>query len=489
MQFIVNYFFGFFDLLAQIIQFLDKVIWSGYVLIPLLLFAGFYFTFNFKFVQFRMIPEMFRSLGRKSIETDDDNNEISPMQAFFVGLASRVGTGNLAGVAIAISIGGPGAMFWMWIIALIGSASAFAESSLAQLYKIKDPETKYRGGPAYYMMNGLKSKGMAVAFAISISICFGMVFNATQANTIAASIVNTFPNASVSAMAIKVIVGIALVILTAIILFGGAQRIAKTTTAIVPFMASLYLIIAFVVVILRIDQIPAVLESIFSSAFTPSAALGGGFALAFSNGLKRGLFSNEAGMGSAPNAAATATTDHPANQGLIQSLGVFVDTLIVCSATGFIILSSGISLDPSATDGIKVTQDAMSSVVGDWATIFLTIAIFFFAFSSILGNYFYSQSNIEFLKNDRRYVQGFKVVVLIMVFWGSVAGSDIVWTLADVFMGIMAIINIIAILRLAPHAKIIYKDYVEQRKTTANPLFDSSKYPELSHITIWDRRK
>lgn len=476
------------DAIVTLVTNISNLIWSVYVLIPLLIIGGLYFTISTKFSQFTMIPEMFRSLTRKSIEVEDKKHVITPMQAFFIGLSSRVGTGNLAGVAIAISVGGPGAMFWMWIIALIGSSSALIESSLAQLYKVHDKETIYRGGPAYYMQNGLNSKLMATTFAVSISICFGLIFNAVQSNTISGALANSLSISDANLSTFNMLVGLFLVILTGIILFGGAQWISKATSAIVPFMAGLYLILALLVVIIRIDQIPYVLQLILTNAFTVQAGIGGGAGAAFMLGLKRGLFSNEAGMGSAPNAAASATTDHPVNQGLIQSLGVFVDTLIICSATGFIILSSGVDYQ-NAEDGIALTQNAMASVLGDWATVFLAIAIFFFAFSSILGNYFYSQSNIEYLKDSKAAVKGFKVLVLLMVFWGAIAGSTFVWTLADLFMGIMAIINIIAILLLSKQALLLLKDYKEQRKTTDSPIFDSSKYPEFDHITIWNKKK
>lgn len=472
-------------MITQVIVFINNIIWSPYVLIPLLLLSGIYFTIRTRFVQFRLFPEMFRALGRKSTEENNDLQKvITPMQAFFVGLASRVGTGNLSGVAIAIAVGGPGAMFWMWIVALIGAASAFVESSLAQLYKVRDEETTYRGGPAYYMQNGIGSRKMGIAFAILISICYGLVFNSVQANTISAALANTFTIAPDNIMKFNIFIGGVLVIITGLILFGGAKRIVNTTSIIVPFMAVLYLILAALIIILRIDQIPSVLSDIMTNAFTFKAGAGGAMGGAFMLGIKRGLFSNEAGMGSAPNAAASATTDHPVNQGLIQSLGVFIDTIIICSATGFIILSSGIPIDGSM-DGIAITQDAMASVLGNWAISFLAIAIFFFAFSSILGNFFYSQSNIEFFSDKHKYVQMFKVLVLMMVMFGACAEATTVWTLADLFMGCMAILNIVAILMLSKQAFILLKDYQEQRKFSDNPKFRASKYKEFDHIELW----
>ncbi len=468
MESFINILLGFSDL-----------IWSKYVLIPLLLGTGLYFTIRTRALQVRLLPQMLKSIAEKPENMGE--KDISPFQAFAVGLASRVGTGNLAGVAIAISIGGPGAVFWMWIVAILGSVSAFIESTLAQLYKVRDEEVEFRGGPAYYMQNGLKSRPMGIAFAVLISLCFGLIFNAVQANTITASFSKTL---GFDGTTFPYVLAVFLVGLTGYILFGGSKRIANFSSVIVPIMATLYLILAVIVIILRIDQIPEVFSMIISDAFNIGSAAGGAIGITIIQGIKRGLFSNEAGMGSAPNAAASATTDHPAKQGLIQSFGVYIDTIVVCSATAFIILSSGIDTN-GASDGIALTMDALASVLGNWAIIFLTIAIFFFAFSSILGNYYYAQSNIEFIKSNQKLVHLFKVVVLAMVFWGSVASSDTVWAMADLFMGLMAILNIIAILLLGKQALICLKDYESQLKQRKNPAFDSSKYDELKDLDIW----
>lgn len=463
------------DILLSISDF----IWSQYVLIPLLLGTGLYFTIRTGALQVRLLPQMVKSITEKPENMGE--KDISPFQAFAVGLASRVGTGNLAGVAIAISIGGPGAVFWMWIVAILGSVSAFIESTLAQLYKVRDEEVEFRGGPAYYMQNGLKSRKMGVTFAVLISLCFGLIFNAVQANTVSGAFAKTL---GFEGTTFPIVLGIALVLLTGYILFGGAKRIANFSSVIVPIMATLYLILALIVIILRIDQIPTVFNMIIQDAFNLNSAVGGGIGITLIQGVKRGLFSNEAGMGSAPNAAASATTNHPAKQGLIQSFGVYIDTLVVCSATAFIILSSGIDTN-GASDGIALTMDALASVLGNWSIIFLSIAIFFFAFSSILGNYYYAQSNIEFIKYSPKLVNAFKVVVLAMVFWGSVASSDTVWAMADLFMGLMAILNIVAILLLGKQALICLKDYEVQLKAGKNPEFDAGKYEELKDLEIW----
>lgn len=473
------------EFLTTLVNGLNNIIWSQYVLIPLLLITGLYFTVKSRFIQIRFIPEMIRSIKHKPAHIDDD--AVSSFEAFTVGLASRVGTGNLAGVAIAIVVGGAGSVFWMWVVAIFGASSAFVESTLAQLYKVHDEEVKFRGGPAYYMRDGLGAKAMGAAFAILISLCFGLIFNAVQANTIVSAFANTLDQDAHGHFA--VVVGIVLVTLAGYVYFSGTKKIAQFTSKMVPLMAVLYLIIAAIVIILRINEIPTVLGMIFSQAFTPQAVVGGGVGTTIIMGVKRGLFSNEAGMGSAPNAAASADTDHPVRQGLIQSFGVYIDTVIICSATAFIILVSGIPLDPSATDGISVTMNALAEVTGNWAMYFLLIAIFFFAFSSILGNYYYAQSNIEYLSEKKSTVRNFKFVVLFMIMFGAVASSDLVWALADLFMGSMAILNIIAILRLNKHAFFLLDDYERQLKEGKNPIFDSSMYEEYKEFELWDSSK
>ncbi len=471
--------------ILDIINTLNNLIWSQYVLIPLLLLTGLFFTIKTRGLQVRMLPQMFKSIVEKPDETDEKS--ISPFQAFAVGLASRVGTGNLSGVAIAIVVGGPGSVFWMWIVAILGSVSAFVESTLAQVYKVRDEEVSFRGGPAYYMRDALNCKTIGVIFALLLSVVYGLIFNAVQANTITNATLKTFNIQNTEMYSIYI--GLVIVGLVGYVLFGGTKRIAEYSSIIVPVMAAIYLVLAAIVIILRIDQIPAVFMMIIQDAFDFNAAIGGAIGMTITMGIKRGLFSNEAGMGSAPNAAASATTSHPAKQGLIQSLGVYIDTLVVCSATAFIILSSGIELDPSATDGISVTMDAMASVIGDWSIAILMVAIFFLAFSSILGNYYYAQSNIEFIKNNPVIINVFKVFLLIVVFWGSIASSDIVWTLADLFMGMMAIINIIAILLLSKKALIVLKDYEKQLKKGENPVFNSKEYQEFKDLDIWHQEK
>ena len=396
------------ELFNNIILAFNDILWT-YILIAMLIIIGLYFTFKTKFVQFRNIKEMFRLLG-DGAKSKDNKNAISSFQAFCISTASRVGTGNLAGIATAIAIGGPGAIFWMWLIALIGSASAFIESTLAQIYKEKDG-SNFIGGPAYYMEKGLKKKWMGVIFAILITISFGLVFNSVQSNTIALSLNSSF------GIDTK-IVGIVLTILTVIIIFGGVKRIANVSSVLVPIMAIAYILVALFIVFKNITAIPSIISLIFENAFGINQVVGGSIGAALMQGIKRGLFSNEAGMGSAPNAAATATVSHPVKQGFIQTLGVFTDTIIICSCTAFIVLLSGVPLDGSIK-GIELTQLAVSSQVGSWGGIFISICILLFAFSSIVGNYYYGETNIQFITNKKIYLSIYRISVALMVFFGS----------------------------------------------------------------------
>ena len=457
------------EFLNEKVLLVNDFIWT-YILIAMLIAIGFFFTFKTKFVQFTNIKEMFKLLGEGSSSKDKSKGEVSSFQAFCIGTASRVGTGNLAGVASAIAIGGPGAVFWMWLIALIGSASAFIESTLAQIYKVKDGDS-FRGGPAYYMEKGLKKKWMGVTFSVLIIMCFGFAFNSVQSNTIATAFNSTF-NAN------KLIIGIILTVLTLIIIFGGVNRIAKISSILVPIMAVAYIVIALFIIIINFKEIPSLFQTIFESAFGIKQVVGGGIGAALLQGIKRGLFSNEAGMGSAPNAAATATVSHPVKQGLIQTLGVFTDTLIICTSTAFIILLSGAPLDGSVK-GIELTQMALVSQVGSWGGTFISICILLFAFSSIIGNYYYGETNIQFISNNKLFLYGYRILVAAMVLFGSVASMDLVWNIADVFMGLMAILNLIAIVLLSKIAIKAFQDYSAQKKAGKDPVFYASSIPEL----------
>ncbi|CEH35093.1 alanine/glycine:cation symporter family protein [Romboutsia lituseburensis] len=468
------------EILLKMIDSINTFLWS-YILIAMLITLGLYFTFKTKFVQFRYFKEMFRLLGDGASKDNKTEGKVSSFQAFCISTASRVGTGNIAGIAIAIVGGGPGAIFWMWLIAIIGSASSFVESTLAQIFKVKDKDG-YRGGPAYYMEQGLNKRWMGITFAILITICYGFVFNAVQANTVSAAFSNAFGISNL-------MMGLILAVLTALVIFGGVHRVAKVSEVIVPILAGLYILIALFIIATNITQLPGVFKLIFESAFgIREVAMGtmGGMML---TGIKRGLFSNEAGMGSAPNAAATADTSHPVKQGLIQSLGVFTDTIVICSCTAFIILLYPTYMETGLT-GIELTQAALTAHIGPIGNIFIAVCIFLFAFSSIVGNYYYGQSNMEFIKLNKTVLNIFRALVVCMVLFGSVAKVQIVWNLADVFMGLMAIINLIAIALLGKYAFIALEDYTLQKKNgIKDPVFDASKVPGLENVECWNGKE
>lgn len=463
------------DLLKWLVGPANNFIWT-YILIGLLLVIGLYFTIGTKFVQIRLFKEMFRLI----VERKEGDSGVSPFQAFTISAASRVGTGNITGVALAIGIGGPGAIFWMWMIAIIGMATAFVESTLAQVYKVKDGDT-FRGGPAYYMQKALGYRKLGIVFAILLTLCFGFIFNAVQSNTISQSFMDVFgvPDWTV---------GLALVLLTAVIIFGGVKRIVKVTQFIVPIMAVFYIIIALYIVIINISQVPAMFLLIVEHAFGLKEVVGGGIGAAIMQGVRRGLFSNEAGMGSVPNAAATASTSHPAKQGLVQSLGVFFDTIIICSATAFIILLAGI-YDTGEQSGIILTQASMALHVGSWAPYFVAVAIMFFAFSSIIGNYYYGETNIEFINAHKVWMTLYRVAVLGMVMFGALAQVQVVWDMADLFMGLMAIINLVVILLLGKVAFKVLEDFSVQRKQGLNPKFKASTIPGLKGAECWEEEE
>ena len=456
-------------MLQQIIDTTNDLLW-GYVMIAALLLCALYFTIRSRFALFGMIGEMFRQFKSNEQNRDNGVKHISSFQAFVVSLASRVGTGNLAGVATAIAVGGPGAVFWMWVVALLGAVNAFVESTLAQLYKRRSTDS-YIGGPAYYIMHGMKCRPMAILFSILIIVTFGFAFNTVQSNTICEAIENAFGIE-------KLHMGIALTVATLLIIFGGIQRIAKASSIIVPAMALGYIVLALVVVALNIGHLPKILSTIIKNAFGMEQIVGGGMGAAIMQGVKRGLFSNEAGMGSAPNVAATATTSHPVKQGLVQTLGVFSDTLIICSCTAFIILVSGVSLTES--DGVQLTQEALSAEIGGAGRIIVAIAIFFFAFSSIFGNYYYGEANIRFISKSRKALTTYRLVVGAMVMAGSLLSLQTVWSLADVTMGLMTLCNLTALLFLGRQALLLLDDYRQKRKRGLDPTFSKSDIKELA---------
>jgi AGCS family alanine or glycine:cation symporter len=467
-----------------VIDFLNTVFW-GYVLIYGLLAVGVYFTLRLGFVQIRHFPEMVRSVLRAP---QADAGGITPFQALCTSLASRVGTGNLAGVAVAMYLGGAGALFWMWMVALVGMATAYAESTLAQLYKIRDENGNFRGGPAFYMARGLKAPWAGTLFSVCLLIAFGLVFNAVQANSIAEAVQGAFGIP-------KLGVGAAVAALSAVVIFGGIKKIAQVAEYVVPVMAIIYLGIALYVVVVNIAEVPAALAMIVRSAFGLEPAVGGvagSMAAAMLNGIKRGLFSNEAGMGSAPNIAAVATPNphHPSSQGLVQALGVFIDTLLICTATGIMILLSDTLVPGSGVTGTVLTQKAMTAHIGSFGNAFIAIAIFFFAFTSIIGNYAYAENAMTFLKlGGKGPLLVLRVMVLVMVMWGSYESVATVFNAADAAMGLMATVNLVAIVALSGLVVKLTRDYFTQRRS-GTPRFDPADYPELDgqiDKAIWTR--
>lgn len=465
------------ETMTQWITSINDVLWT-YILITMLLGCAAWFTFKTRFVQFRMFKEMVRLLGESTSKSSGNEEHISSFQAFMVSLASRVGTGNLAGVATAITVGGPGAVFWMWIIALLGSSSAFIESTLAQLFKVRG-ESSYIGGPAYYMKKGLKQPWMGVLFAILIIFTFAFAFNTVQSNTICAAFEQAF-------QVDHTWMGIILTALTLMIIFGGIQRIAKVSSIIVPVMALGYILLAFIIVGMNITQLPAVFKLIVSSAFGWEQAFGGGIGVALMQGIKRGLFSNEAGMGSAPNVAATADVTHPVKQGLIQTLGVFSDTLVICTCTAFIILFSGVPLG-GETNGVQLTQMALDNEIGSGGSTYVAISILFFAFSSIIGNYYYGEANLRYITHNKIVMAVFRLMTGAMVMFGALASLDLAWSLADICMGLMTICNLIAIVLLGKYAFRLLADYCEQkRKGIKEPVFKKEKIKDIEQdIECW----
>ena len=456
----------------------NDVLWS-YVLIVVLIACGLYFTFATRFVQVRMLPEMLRLLT-EGIGKQTEGHAISSFQAFCVSTASRVGVGNIAGVAIAIVTGGPGAVFWMWLIAFIGCATGFVESTLAQIYKLPRDNGKFHGGPAYYIKNALHQPGVAKLFALLISVTFGLVYVSVQANTIALSAQTIGIDPAITAAF--------LCIFTALVICGGMHRIAKVAEFLVPIMAGLYLLVALVIILLHLSEVPAMFALIFHDAFSPQAAVGGGLGTAMITGIKRGLFSNEAGEGSVPNAAATAAVTHPVKQGLVQSFGVYVDTWIVCSATAFIILLTGQYTIGGECTGIALAQASLASVFGSLAPAAVSLMILLFAFSSIVGNNYYGEINIAFFEgNTRRYLAVFRVCVVLMVLFGSLATLQLVWNLADLFMGLLCLTNLYAITRLAPYARRALIDYQEKRAHGEDPSFTASDIDLTDGIYAWKK--
>lgn len=465
----------FMENFARILGTMSDFLYT-WILVALLIITGLYFSIRTRFVQIRLLPESLKVIVEKK-----SNPGISSFQALMISTASRVGTGNIVGVALAIGTGGPGAVFWMWVLAIIGSASAFIESTLAQIYKTKD-ENGFRGGPAYYIQTALKSRPLGILFSIFLVACFAFGFNALQAFNIGDSLKYYFPNYSDSI--IPTVLGLTLAILTGITIYGGVKRIGFITSVIVPIMALIYICLGLFITIKNINLLPGVFKNIFVEAFNFKAIFGGGVGAFTSScvmqGIKRGLFSNEAGMGSAPNAAATADVSHPVKQGLVQMFSVFIDTIFICSTTAMILLCSGVS----EGTGIQYVQNAVRANFGELGIHFISIAIFLFAFSSLIGNYCYAEANVKFIKDNKTVLNIFRLCCLIMIFFGTQMSLDAAWNLADLLMGFMAIVNIIAIISLGNIAIKCLKNYTDQKKQGKEPVF-KAKDIGLDNTEYW----
>lgn len=452
-----------------------------YPLLFLLIGTDLYFTFRTRFVQLRLFKESLRVIGEKA-DAKKGQKQVSSFQALMISTASRVGTGNIAGIATAIATGGAGAVFWMWIMAIIGGASAFIESTLAQVYKIKDG-TDFRGGPSYYMERALGKRWMGILFSILLIICFAYGFNGLQAFNISSAFEYYIPNYNDSIF--PALIGFILAAATAFVIFGGVHRIGFITSVIVPIMALGYLLLGFITILMHLSDLPHVFSVIFQSAFDLQAIFGGFAGSAVVIGIKRGLFSNEAGMGSAPNASASASVSHPAKQGLAQVLSVFIDTLLICSATAMMLLLSGVEGIPQVFDGIPYVQKAISTNVGNWGIHFITFSIIAFAFSSLVGNYYYAESNILFIKNSPKLLFGFRCTCLLAILFGAQANFSVIWNIADITMGCMATVNIISILLLGDIAIKVLKDYERQQKEGKDPVFHAKEL-HIEHAECWD---
>lgn len=466
---------SFNDVLTKINDFMYT-----YVLIIMLVGVGIYFTIRTKGVQFRLLKDGIKSMLEKSEDSKDGEKRVSSFQALMISTASRVGTGNIAGIATAIAAGGTGAVFWMWVMALVGGSSAFVESTLAQIYKVRQGG-QFRGGPSYYMEKALGKRWMGILFSVLLIICFAYGFNGLQSYNMSSTLeyyIDDYSNTMY-----PIILGIILALATGFVIWGGAHRIGFISSVIVPIMSVVYILMGLVTMIINITKIPHIFSVIIKNAFDFKAMAGGFAGSAVVIGIKRGLFSNEAGMGSAPNASASADVDHPVKQGLVQIISVFIDTILICSSTAMMLLISGVE----GKTNIQYVQAAISRNVGEWGIHFISFSIFAFAFSSVIGNYFYAESNILFIKNNKVLLNVFRCTCLVAVFLGAQANLELVWNIADITMGFMAIVNIIAIFLLS---KIVFKtldNYEKQKKEGKNPVF----YEEDIGITktLWTKDK
>ena len=469
-----------YELFSKLVETINNVMYS-YLLIIMLLGVGLYFTFRTKFIQFRLLGESIRLVGEKK---EGDENSVSAFQALMVSTASRVGTGNIVGVANAIAIGGYGAVFWMWIIALVGGASAFIESTLAQVYKKRNAEGGSYGGPSYYIEAALKKRWLGVLFALALIATYAVGFNMLCSY----NVVTSLSGYSFYSDIVPLLTGAALAILAAICLLGGGKRIVKVTGVLVPFMGIAYIIMALIVMVMNAGNIPMVLREIFAGAFDFKAIFGGFAGSALMQGIKRGLYSNEAGVGSAPNAAAAATVSHPAKQGLVQMLSVFIDTLLICTATAMMCLSSGLVPNADVT-GAGFVQQALAVDFGSFGYYFVTVALLLFAFTTLLGNLYYCEGCLNYIAKrqiSEKAMNIFRIIACVVIFGGALLDFGMVWNLADVFMGIMALINLPVIVILGKTALKTLQDYVDQRKAGKNPVFHASTVGLEGQVDFWN---
>ena len=453
-----------------------------YLLIIILLAGGFYFTFRTRFIQFRMFRESLRVVT----ERPDRAGSVSSFQALMVSTASRVGTGNIIGVSVAICVGGYGAVFWMWLIAIIGGATAFIESTLAQIYKRRNTETgESYGGPAYYIEAALHSRPLAMLFALSLIATYAGGFNMLCSFNLQSTFSGcSFYNEGVTPW---IIGGIA-ALLTAFCVMGGGKRIIAVASTLVPFMGGLYVLVALIVIVMNLELVPTVFARIFQGAFDFQAIFAGFTGSALMQGIKRGLFSNEAGVGSAPNAAASANVSHPVKQGLVQMLSVFLDTLLICSATALMLLCSGVE-PTEAAQGAPYVQSALSAVFGSVGPIFITVAMVLFAFTTLIGNLYYVDNALAYLMKkvpSKQFMVVFRIVAVLLIFVGAGLSIDLVWNLADVLMGVMVMINIPVIFILSRPALAALKDYAAQRKMGRNPVFKAASIDLKEKTDYWN---
>ncbi|MGD1878710.1 MAG: alanine/glycine:cation symporter family protein [Kiloniellaceae bacterium] len=469
--------------LEYIFGIINDLTW-GWALIPILVVLGVFITALTGFVQFRFFKRMFRVLSSKN--QSGDPNAISAREALLVSVGGRVGGGNIAGVAVAITLGGPGAVFWMWAIALVGMATSLGECSLAQLFKRREPDGNFRGGPARSIIHGLGPdyKWLAILYAVCLIASFAVGFNAFQGNTVAGA-------AQDSLGVPRLWTGALLTVISGFIVFGGIHRIAKTADVVVPVMAIAYLLMAVVIILMNITALPGVLASIFSNAFGFEEAVGGGMGAAIAQGLRRGLFSNEAGLGSAPNVAATAEVRHPISQGITQSFSVFIDTIVICSCTAFVILLGGVYVPGAeAIDGVVLTQQSLVYHLGDWTQYFLTFIILLFAFSSIIYNYYLGENALSVITEHPLAILALRIAVMALVFAGAVApGATAVFFFSDPMMGILALVNLVAIMMLLPTCLRILRDFRRQLKAgIARPVLNPDDFPDLDlDRTAWTK--